>query len=139
MSHIGLKPQSIRADGGYIIRGKTLEDKEKLLSDAKTLQDAGAFIVLLEGMKSDIAEKITQELKVPTIGIGAGVGTDGQVLVWSDMFGFFKEFKPKFVKQYLNGAELIENALKNYVKDVKSKSFPDDKYSFKINKGALWI
>jgi 3-methyl-2-oxobutanoate hydroxymethyltransferase len=130
ISHIGLKPQSIRADGGYIIRGKSQADRDSLLEDAKILEEAGAFMVLLEGMRSEIATKITKELRVPTMGIGAGGGTDGQVLVWSDMFGFFEEFKPKFVKRYLDGASLIREALEEYVDEVKSGKFPDDKYSY---------
>jgi 3-methyl-2-oxobutanoate hydroxymethyltransferase len=130
VSHIGLMPQSVRGDGGYIIRGKTQEDKIELLEDAKAVEKAGAFMVLLEGMKSDIASTITKTLKVPTIGIGAGNGTDGQVLVWSDMFGFFEEFKPKFVKRYLDGAKLIKDALKSYKKEVKSREFPDEKHCY---------
>ncbi len=128
LSHIGLMPQSVRGDGGYIIRGKSQEDKIALLEDAKAVEEAGAFMVLLEGMKSDIASTITKTLKVPTIGIGAGNGTDGQVLVWSDMFGFFEEFKPKFVKRYLEGAKLIKDALRDYKKEVKSKEFPSEEY-----------
>jgi 3-methyl-2-oxobutanoate hydroxymethyltransferase len=130
ISHIGLMPQFVRGEGGYIVRGKTPEDEAKLLKDATILQEAGAFAILLEGIKSEVATKITNELKVPTIGIGAGVGCDGQVLVWSDMFGFFEEFKPKFVKQYMQGAKLIREALSEYVEDVKSGTFPSDEYSY---------
>jgi len=130
ISHIGLMPQFVRGEGGYIVRGKTKEDEEELLKDAKALEEAGAFIVLLEGIKSDVAAKITKSLKVPTIGIGAGVGCDGQVLVWSDMFGFFEEFKPKFVKKYLDGAKLIRDSLEEYTKEVKSGEFPTDEYSY---------
>ncbi len=130
VSHIGLMPQFVRGDGGYIVRGKTPEDEEELLKDAKILEEAGAFALVLEGIKSEVAFKITKEVKIPTIGIGAGVGCDGQVLVWSDMFGFFEEFKPKFVKEYLNGAELIKKSLQEYVKDVKDGSFPTEKYSY---------
>jgi len=130
VAHIGLMPQSVRADGGYIIRGKTQEDKIELLEDAKALEKAGAFMVLLEGMKSDIATTITKTLKIPTIGIGAGNGTDGQVLVWSDMFGFFEDFKPKFVKRYLDGASLIKDALRRYTNEVKSREFPSEDYCY---------
>jgi 3-methyl-2-oxobutanoate hydroxymethyltransferase len=130
VSHIGLMPQSVRAEGGYIIRGKSEEEKIELLEDAKALEKAGAFMLLLEGMKSDIATKITQSVNIPTIGIGAGVGVDGQVLVWSDMFGFFEEFKPKFVKRYLDGAALIKNALKEYKTEVKDKKFPDQDHCY---------
>jgi 3-methyl-2-oxobutanoate hydroxymethyltransferase len=130
ISHIGLMPQFVRGDGGYIVRGKTKEDEESLLKDAKILEQAGAFIVLLEGIKSDVAAKITSELSVPTIGIGAGVGCDGQVLVWSDMFGFYEEFKPKFVKRYMQGAKLIREALNEYVSEVKEQKFPNDEFSY---------
>jgi 3-methyl-2-oxobutanoate hydroxymethyltransferase len=123
-------PQFVRGDGGYIVRGKTKEDEESLLKDAKILEQAGAFIVLLEGIKSDVAAKITSELSVPTIGIGAGVGCDGQVLVWSDMFGFYEEFKPKFVKRYMQGAKLIREALNEYVSEVKEQKFPNDEFSY---------
>ena len=130
ISHIGLMPQFVRADGGYKVRGKSSEDEAELLKDAKILEQAGAFVILLEGIKSEVATKITNEVKVPTIGIGAGAGCDGQVLVWSDMFGFFESFKPKFVKKYLDGAKLIREAFSEYKKDVKEGKFPTDEYSY---------
>jgi len=130
IAHIGLMPQFVRADGGYKVRGKTSEDEAELLKDAKILEQAGAFALLLEGIKSDVATKITNEAKIPTIGIGAGVGCDGQVLVWSDMFGFFESFKPKFVKKYLDGAKLIKEALSEYKQDVKEGKFPSEEYSY---------
>ncbi len=130
VSHIGLMPQSVRAEGGYITKGKKEEETERLLSDAIALEDAGASIILLEGMMNGVAEEITKRVSVPTIGIGAGNATDGQVLVWSDMFGFFEDFKPRFVKHYLNGADLIREALRRYIGDVKSRSFPDEEHSY---------
>lgn len=130
IGHIGLMPQSVRAEGGYKIKGKSEEDIASLIADAKALEKAGAFIVLLEGMKGEAATSITKELSVPTIGIGAGVGTDGQVLVWSDMFGFFEAFKPKFVKQYGDGAALIRKGLQQYRNEVKGREFPSDTYSY---------
>jgi len=130
ISHIGLMPQSVRGEGGYRVRGKTKEDAEALLKDAKILEQAGAFALLLEGIKSDVAAQITKEVSIPTIGIGAGVGCDGQVLVWSDMFGFFEEFKPKFVKKYLDGAKLIREALVEYKNEVKEGKFPTDEFSY---------
>jgi len=130
VAHIGLMPQSVRAEGGYIIRGKTVEDAIHLMEDANVLQEAGAFALLLEGMKSEVATKITQAVGIPTIGIGAGNGTDGQVLVWSDMFGFYEAFKPKFVKRYLNGAELIRQGLRAYRDEVRSRAFPDEEHSY---------
>ena len=130
IAHIGLMPQFVRAEGGYRVRGKTKEDEARLLEDAKILEASGAFALLLEGMVSGVASKITKEAKIPTIGIGAGVDCDGQVLVWSDMFGIFEEFKPKFVKKYLDGAKLIREALIEYKNDVKEGKFPTDEYSY---------
>ncbi len=130
ISHIGLMPQFVRSEGGYKVRGKTKEDEEKLLKDAKILEEAGAFALLLEGMVSTVAAKITKEVKIPTIGIGAGNKCDGQVLVWSDMLGIFESFKPKFVKEYLNGAALIKKAVATYAKEVKEGIFPSQDYSY---------
>jgi 3-methyl-2-oxobutanoate hydroxymethyltransferase len=124
IGHIGLMPQSFRSEGGYFVKGKDKDSEQKLLTDAKAVQDAGAFALVIEGVKDDVAQKITESLKIPTIGIGAGKNTDGQVLVWSDMLGFFDEFKPKFVKKYLNGAELIQKSVAEYSQDVKNKKFP---------------
>jgi 3-methyl-2-oxobutanoate hydroxymethyltransferase len=130
VAHIGLMPQSVRAEGGYHIVGKDEENIEKLMADARALEEAGAFAMVLEGMKGEAADRITESLTIPTIGIGAGVGTDGQVLVWSDMFGFFEAFKPKFVKQYLDGASLIREGLERYRNEVKGREFPDDAHSY---------
>jgi len=130
LGHIGLMPQFLRSDGGYKIRGKTQEDIDKLIKDAKALEEAGAFAIVIEGVKEDVAKLITESISIPTIGIGAGVYTDGQVLVWSDMFGFFKDFKPKFVKQYANGAEIIEEALIKYVSEVKNREFPTKEFTY---------
>jgi len=94
------------------------------------LEASGAFAVVVEGVKSEAAKAITDAITIPTIGIGAGVDCDGQVLVWSDMFGFFEDFKPKFVKQYLNGAEQIRQSLDNYVNEVKNKDFPSQDYTY---------
>lgn len=130
MAHIGLMPQFYRYDGGYKIKGK--EDSEaKMLRDlAINMQDIGCFGMLMEGIKSEIASEITKVLKVPTIGIGSGVDTDGQILVWSDAFGLFNKFTPKFVRKYLNGEELFKNAIREYVKDIKSKNFPNKDESY---------
>jgi len=128
MGHIGLMPQFVRAEGGYKVKGKDEKEVQKLLDDAKALEDAGVFCIVLEGVKAEVAKKITDSLSVPTIGIGSGKDTDGQVLVWSDMLGFFDEFKPKFVKRYLNGAELVREGVKEYVKDVKNGDFPTKEY-----------
>lgn len=124
MGHIGLMPQYVRSEGGYKVRGKTKEDEEQLIRDAIAVEKAGAFSIVVEGVKSDVAKKITQAVNIPIIGIGAGVDTDGQVLVWSDMLGFFEEFKPKFVRHYLDGAKLVKEAINQYRSDVQDKSFP---------------
>ncbi len=130
MGHIGLMPQYVRLEGGYKVKGKDEIEKQKLIEDAKAVEEAGAFALVLEGIRSDVAKEITDSISIPTIGIGAGKDTDGQVLVWSDMLGFFDEFKPKFVKRYLNGAELVKNAVKEYVEDVRSGKFPTEEYSY---------
>ena len=130
MPHIGLMPQFFRFEGGYKIKGKSKEQKDSMLELALKLQEAGAFALIIEGTKSDIARDITQNLKIPTIGIGSGKDTDGQILVWSDAFGFFDEFKPKFVRQYLNGKELLKQAIKQYSDDIKNARFPNDDESY---------
>ena len=129
MGHIGLKPQMINTMGGYKIFGK--DGAESLIEDAKAIEVAGAFSIVLEGVSSKSAAEITNNINVPTIGIGAGKGCDGQILVFHDVFGLFTDFKPKFVKQYANVAETIHNAAKEYIKDVKSGAFPDENHSFK--------
>ena len=124
MGHIGLMPQYVRSEGGYKVRGKTKEDEEQLIRDAIAIEKAGAFAIVVEGVMSDVAEKITEAVKIPIIGIGAGNVTDGQVLVWSDMLGFFEDFKPKFVRHYLNGAKLVKEAVNQYRNDVQDSTFP---------------
>jgi 3-methyl-2-oxobutanoate hydroxymethyltransferase len=130
VGHIGLMPQFVRSEGGYIVKGKSEEDALRLIEDAKAIEAAGAFCIVIEGVKADVAKRITDAISIPTIGIGAGNQTDGQVLVWSDMFGFFEEFKPKFVKQYLDGATLIKNALDTYIDDVKMRKFPAEEHTY---------
>lgn len=130
VGHIGLMPQYVRSEGGYKVRGKTPEDTEQLIKDAIAVEKAGAFAVVVEGVMSDAAKKISEAVSIPTIGIGAGNVTDGQVLVWSDMLGFFEEFKPKFVRHYMNGAETVKEAVNQYRSDVQDSSFPskDEEY-----------
>ena len=129
MGHIGLKPQMINTMGGYKIFGK--DGAESLIEDAKELEMAGAFSIVLEGVSSLSAFQITNSINIPTIGIGAGAGCSGQILVYHDIFGIFTDFKPKFVKRYANVAEIIDKAAKEYINDVKSGAFPDDNHSFK--------
>ena len=124
MGHIGLMPQYVRSEGGYKVRGKSKEDEEQLIKDAIAVEKAGAFCIVVEGVMSDVAKKITDAVSIPIIGIGAGNVTDGQVLVWSDMLGFFEDFKPKFVRHYLNGANLVKEAVNQYRSDVQDSSFP---------------
>jgi 3-methyl-2-oxobutanoate hydroxymethyltransferase len=124
MGHIGLMPQFVRSEGGYKVKGKDKQNTLQLIEDAKAVESAGAFAIVVEGVKADAAKAITNAVDIPVIGIGAGKDVDGQVLVWSDMFGFFEDFKPKFVRQYLDGATLIKDGLAKYNNDVKDSSFP---------------
>ena len=130
MGHIGLMPQFVRSEGGYKIRGKTEEDVLSLIQDAKAFEEAGAFSLLIEGVVEDAARRITEAVSIPTIGIGAGKYTDGQVLVWSDMLGFFQAFQPKFVKRYLEGASLVQSAVDAYIKEVQERSFPSLEHTY---------
>lgn len=130
MGHIGLMPQYVRSEGGYKVRGKTPQDEEQLIRDAIAVEKAGAFSIVVEGVMSSVAKKITEAVNIPIIGIGAGNVTDGQVLVWSDMLGFFEEFKPKFVRHYLNGASLVKEAVNQYRNDVQDSSFPSIKEEY---------
>ncbi|ELX2336064.1 3-methyl-2-oxobutanoate hydroxymethyltransferase [Campylobacter upsaliensis] len=136
IAHIGLTPQSINTMGGYRVQGKSKEAAEKLIDDAKAVQDAGASMVLMECVPSKLAKKITQILEVPTIGIGAGKHCDGQVLVYHDFLGINQSFKPKFVKQFanLNPSE----GIKAYIDAVKSGEFPSEEYSFSLENDE-WI
>ena len=128
--HIGLLPQSVRSEGGYKVKGKTQEEKMQLIRDAKAIEAAGAFCMVMEGVKAEIAGEIASSVTIPVIGIGAGVDVDGQVLVFSDMLGLFEEFTPKFVKKYLDGATLVKNALKSYSEEVQSREFPQEIHTY---------
>jgi len=130
--HIGLTPQSATQLGGFLLQGKTADSARKLLNDALALQEAGCFAIVLEAVPDRVAKMITQNLSIPTIGIGAGVGCSGQVLVWHDMLGLFDRFKPKFVKQFENVGQTIVNGLSQYVKEVHQGVFPTPAHSFKI-------
>ncbi|MCX7966829.1 MAG: 3-methyl-2-oxobutanoate hydroxymethyltransferase [Syntrophorhabdaceae bacterium] len=129
MGHIGLTPQSIHRMGGYKVQGKG-KDAEKLIQDALSVEEAGAFAIVLECVPRDLAKEITQMLKIPTIGIGAGPDCDGQVLVIYDLLGLSGDFRPKFVKKYANLKEEIARAVKAYMDEVKEGIFPDDSHSF---------
>lgn len=130
MGHIGLTPQSIHKFGSFSVQGKDQKNKDYLIKSAQALEDAGCFSIVLEAMPSDLAKTISQSLKIPTIGIGAGKFCDGQVLVVNDILGLFEDFKPKFVRRYANLGEEIQKACKKYLDDVKSGEFPGDEESY---------
>ena len=124
MGHLGLTPQSIYKFGTYTVRAREAAEAKKLIQDAQLLEQAGCFAIVLEKIPAKLATTVSKKLRIPTIGIGAGVGTDGQVLVSHDMLGITKEFKPRFLRRYLNLYDEIQNAVKQYVDDVKSENFP---------------
>jgi 3-methyl-2-oxobutanoate hydroxymethyltransferase len=130
MGHIGLTPQSIHKLGGYAVRGKTEEDRKYLMESAKILEEVGCFSLLLESVPKELAETISKSLKIPTIGIGAGTGCDGQVLVINDILGLFEDFKPKFVRRYAELGKEMKKACLNYLNDVKSGRFPSEEESY---------
>lgn len=130
MGHIGLTPQFIHQLGGYRVQGKEEVQKKKLLQQAKILEDLGCFSIVLECIPFQLAEKITAQLKIPTIGIGAGPKTDGQILVLQDLLGMSTEFKPKFLRKYLEGFGLIKEAISQYGRDVREGKFPDLEESY---------
>jgi 3-methyl-2-oxobutanoate hydroxymethyltransferase len=125
MGHLGLTPQSIYKFGTYNVRAKEEEEAMRLLEDAKILEKAGCFALVLEKIPAKLAEKVSKEIAIPVIGIGAGGGVDGQVLVFHDMVGLNNEFNPRFLRRYLNLFDDISGAVGNYIKDVKSKDFPN--------------
>ena len=137
VAHIGLTPQSINAFGGFKVQGKNVERAIQILKDAKAVEEAGAFMVTLECVPEELATLISQELTIPTIGIGAGNGCDGQVLVYQDMLGMFSGFKPKFVKHFANIGEEMKRAFKEYDSEVKSKAFPAEEHNFKIDEAVM--
>ena len=123
MAHLGLTPQSIHAFGGFKVQGKTEAAAKKLLEDAHKVQEAGAFALTLEAVPSKLAAMVTEQLDIPTIGIGAGNGCDGQILVYQDMLGMFSDFTPKFVKRYANVGEVMKDAFRGYINEVESGAF----------------
>jgi 3-methyl-2-oxobutanoate hydroxymethyltransferase len=137
MGHIGLTPQTISMLGGFKVQGKDAQAAQKIIDDALSLEEAGAFSVLLEAVPAPIAKMVTERLTVPTIGIGAGVYCDGQVLVVHDMLGLFDRFTPKFAKKYVNLSETILKALEAYRDEVLKGEFPTDQHSFHIDEKEL--
>ena len=130
MAHLGMTPQSVNAFGGNKVQGKTADAAKRMLDDAYKIQDAGAFAVVLECVPSPLAALLTEKLTIPTIGIGAGNETDGQILVYQDMLGMFSDYVPKFVKKFANLGQEMTDAFTQYDKEVKETSFPDSEHEF---------
>jgi 3-methyl-2-oxobutanoate hydroxymethyltransferase len=130
MGHLGLIPQSIYKFGTYTVRAKQKEEAEKLIADAKLLEEAGCFAIVLEKIPAKLATQVAQSISIPVIGIGAGSGVDGQVLVIHDLLGITKEFSPRFLRRYLNLYQDMKDAVSDYIKDVKSVDFPNEKEQY---------
>lgn len=137
MGHIGLTPQSLNMFGGFKVQGKTEEAAKKLVEDAKRIEAAGAFSIVLECVPAKLAEIITKEVSIPTIGIGAGAGCDGQILVYQDMLGMFSDFTPKFVRKYEDIGSIMKNAFMKYIEEVQKGTFPAKEHTFKIDEETL--
>ncbi len=131
VGHIGLKPQSVRVHGGYGPRGKAADESKAIMADALAIQNAGAFALVIESVPESLAHDITQQLTIPTIGIGASNKCDGQILVTEDMLGLFDEFKPKFVKRYAQLAQIIDDAVADYANEVTQRTFPEAEHMIK--------
>lgn len=136
-AHLGMTPQSINAFGGFKVQCKTEEAAKKLIEDAKAVEEAGAFAVVLECVPAKLAELITKSINIPTIGIGAGNRCDGQVLVYQDMLGMFSDFTPKFVKKFATVGEVMKEAFKDYIKEVGNGTFPSKEHEYKIDENIL--
>ncbi len=137
MAHLGLTPQSINAFGGFKVQGKTEAAAKKLMEDAIAVQESGAFALTLECVPDKLARLITDKLDIPTIGIGAGAGCDGQVLVYADMLGMFSDFTPKFVRRFANIGQTMTDAFKAYIEAVKDSSYPEEKHTYKIDDDVI--
>ena len=132
-AHLGLTPQSINAFGGFKVQGKSEAAAKKVLEDARAIEEAGAFAVVLEGIPKKLGDLISRELHIPTIGIGAGNGCDGQVLVYQDLLGMFSDFTPKFVKRYADLGEIMKDAFRSYIEEVSSGAFPAEEHEYKMD------
>lgn len=132
MAHIGLTPQSVNAFGGFKVQGKTQKAAQQLLDDAKAVEEAGAFAVVLECVPEKLAKRISQAISIPTIGIGAGADCDGQILVYQDMLAMFSDFKPKFVKQFADIGIAMKQGFSNYIQEVQESTFPAKEHTFQI-------
>lgn len=133
VAHLGLTPQSINTFGGFKVQGKTEAAAKKLIEDAKAVEEAGAFLLVLECVPAKLAKLVTESINIPTIGIGAGAGCDGQVLVIYDMLGMFSDFKPKFVKHFANAGDMIREAVKTYIAEIDNGTFPGEEHCYKID------
>jgi 3-methyl-2-oxobutanoate hydroxymethyltransferase len=132
-SHIGLTPHTIAMFGGFKVQGRTAGDALRILEDALAIQEAGCFMLEFEAVPGPIAAAISKELEIPTIGIGAGAGTDGQILLCYDLLGVFTDFKPKFTKRFTNLTEVAVKGIKQYVDEVKTGKFPDDEHTYSVS------
>ena len=137
MAHIGLTPQSVNAFGGFKVQGKSEEAAKRILAEAKQVEAAGAFAVVLECVPAKLAELVTKSVSIPTIGIGAGAGCDGQILGYQDMLGMFGDFKPKFVKQFAHVGAEMEKGIKAYIAETQNGTFPAQEHTFKIDEETL--
>ena len=137
MAHLGLTPQSINAFGGFKVQGKNEAAARKLIDDAKAVEEAGAFALVLECVPAKLAKIISEQLTIPTIGIGAGAGCDGQILVYQDMLGMFSDYTPKFVKRFAEVGSVMKEAFANYIKEVQAETYPAEEHTFKIDDGVL--
>lgn len=135
MGHLGLTPQSVNAFGGFKVQGKTMAAAQKLLDDARALQDAGAFALVLECVPAPLAERVTQALAIPVIGIGAGAGCDGQVLVWQDMTGMTLSHLPRFVKRFGEVGASLRSAVEAYAREVRAGAFPTEDHGYPLPEG----
>ena len=133
VAHLGLTPQSINTFGGFKVQGKTEVAAKKLIEDAKAVEEAGAFLLVLECVPAKLAKLVTESINIPTIGIGAGAGCNGQVLVIYDMLGMFSDFKPKFVKHFANAGDVIREAVKTYIAEIDNGTFPAEEHCYKID------
>lgn len=136
-AHLGLTPQSINAFGGFKVQGKSEEAARKLIEDAKAVERAGAFALVIEGVPAKIAKLMTDSISIPTIGIGAGADCDGQVLVYQDMLGMFSDYVPKFVKRYGNVGEIMQSCFKKYIEEVQKGQFPQEEHTYKIDDSII--
>lgn len=137
MAHLGLTPQSINAFGGFKVQGKNEAAARKLIDDAKAVEEAGAFALVLECVPAKLAKIISEQLTIPTIGIGAGADCDGQILVYQDMLGMFSDYTPKFVKRFAEVGSVMKEAFANYIKEVQAETYPAEEHTFKIDDEVL--